>query len=356
MPVFALAYLHDALRRARARRGGDRASPICAAAWPTPSCPKAGSAHVEELSDPYLLWFWNSNVRSTAIVLNSLVKAGATDAPVAADGALADGGPQRTAAGATRRRTRYAMEALVAYYRKYESDVAGLPRGGDARRRASWRASSSRGDRPRRRRRRCRWRRCSRRRARGTAQPLDVHARRHRARCSTPRACATPSDALFQQGLDSGFHDRALVRAVRRDRHRARRRRRYKAGDLVRVTLTFRLTKERRFVAVTDPLPAGFEPVESWFATTAASLAREQDDQRRRGSGNWMLVVAARRLRSRRAPRRSRPAVRHAPQRRPPRVQLHRPRHDRRHVPHGAGACRGDVRAGGVRPHGDGGD
>ena len=53
----------------------------------------------------------------------------------------------------------------------------------------------------------------------------------------------------------------------------------YKAGDLVRVTLTFNLTKERRFVAVTDPLPAGFEPVESWFATTAASLAEEQDSQ-----------------------------------------------------------------------------
>ena len=32
--------------------------------------PEGGSAHVEELNDPYLLWFWNSNVRSTAIVLN----------------------------------------------------------------------------------------------------------------------------------------------------------------------------------------------------------------------------------------------------------------------------------------------
>ena len=38
--------------------------------------PEAGSAHVEELSDPYLLWFWNSNVRSTAIVLNTLVRGG----------------------------------------------------------------------------------------------------------------------------------------------------------------------------------------------------------------------------------------------------------------------------------------
>jgi len=53
----------------------------------------------------------------------------------------------------------------------------------------------------------------------------------------------------------------------------------FKAGDLIRVTLTLRLTKERRYVAVTDPLPAGFEPVESWFATTAADVARSQDEQ-----------------------------------------------------------------------------
>jgi uncharacterized protein YfaS (alpha-2-macroglobulin family) len=30
---------------------------------------------------------------------------------------------------------------------------------------------------------------------------------------------------------------------------------------------------------VTDPLPAGFEPVESWFATTAAALRYAQDGQ-----------------------------------------------------------------------------
>jgi alpha-2-macroglobulin len=60
----------------------------------------------------------------------------------------------------------------------------------------------------------------------------------------------------------------------------------YKAGDLVRVTLTFNLTKERRYVAVTDPLPAGFEPVESWFATTAAALTRSTPDQDENG-GSW---------------------------------------------------------------------
>ena len=63
--------------------------------------------------------------------------------------------------------------------------------------------------------------------------------------------------------------------------------------------------------------------------------------------------MAARRLRSRRAPRRPRPALRDAAERRTPRVQLHRPRDDRRHVPDRAGARRGDVRAGSLRPHGD---
>jgi uncharacterized protein YfaS (alpha-2-macroglobulin family) len=58
------------------------------------------------------------------------------------------------------------------------------------------------------------------------------------------------------------------------------------------VTLTFRLTKERRYVAVTDPLPAGFEPVESWFATTARDLASRQDRQTNEGGDatdwrNW---------------------------------------------------------------------
>ena len=56
----------------------------------------------------------------------------------------------------------------------------------------------------------------------------------------------------------------------------AARRRSFEAGDLVRVTLSLDLPKERRYVAVTDPIPAGFEPVESWFATTAADVANER--------------------------------------------------------------------------------
>ena len=56
----------------------------------------------------------------------------------------------------------------------------------------------------------------------------------------------------------------------------------------MRVTLAFDLTKERRYVAVVDPLPAGFEPVESWFATTARDLAGQNDDQSE--PSDWWLL------------------------------------------------------------------
>ena len=69
MPVFALAYL--ARRDDREGRNGRAGRRSCTAAWRMRFCPKAGSAHVEELNDPYLLWFWNSNIRSTSVVLDS---------------------------------------------------------------------------------------------------------------------------------------------------------------------------------------------------------------------------------------------------------------------------------------------
>jgi uncharacterized protein YfaS (alpha-2-macroglobulin family) len=61
----------------------------------------------------------------------------------------------------------------------------------------------------------------------------------------------------------------------------------FKAGDLVRVTLTFQLPKERRFVAVTDPLPAGFEAVESWFETTKSELAQQTVQYGERSQTGW---------------------------------------------------------------------
>src|SRR5262249_23109350 len=77
--------------------------------------------HVEELNDPYLLWYWNSNVRSTAIVLRTLATTNTAD-----DASLR---PMVQWLMQARRNGRWgntqenaiAMESLVAYYRKFES-------------------------------------------------------------------------------------------------------------------------------------------------------------------------------------------------------------------------------------------
>ena len=85
MPVFALAYLHDAI----VANGESGARPVDLRRRIANSIlPEAGSVHVEELSDPYLLWFWNSNIRSTSVVLNTLVSVPSTGSGQA--GASAD--------------------------------------------------------------------------------------------------------------------------------------------------------------------------------------------------------------------------------------------------------------------------
>jgi uncharacterized protein YfaS (alpha-2-macroglobulin family) len=49
----------------------------------------------------------------------------------------------------------------------------------------------------------------------------------------------------------------------------------FSAGDLVRVTVAVTIRGEGRYLALTDPLPAGFEPIDASFNTTARDLARE---------------------------------------------------------------------------------
>src|SRR5207244_10787979 len=80
-------------------------------------------------------------------------------------------------------------------------------------------------------------------------------------------------DTASLAAFDNGFHIERQYAPVS-DGPAATASTTFNAGDLVRVTLAFDLPKERRFVAVTDPIPAGFEPVESWFATTAADVAK----------------------------------------------------------------------------------
>jgi uncharacterized protein YfaS (alpha-2-macroglobulin family) len=273
MPVFALAYLHDAML-ANKETSGPRITDL-GRRMANAILPEAGSAHVEELADPYLLWFWNSNVRSTAIVLNSLVRANAGEPSITPIvrwmmAARKDGRWGNTQENA------HAMESLVNYYRKYETtipDFSAVVKLGTeevAREEFKGRSTDSKAmdlSMPQ----------MLSKGASGATLPLTF-SRGGTGTLFYATRLRYAADATYQQGLDSGFRiERKYEPYVENGTKPSATT--YKAGDLVRVTLTFRLTKERRFVAVTDPLPAGFEAVESWFTTTAQTIASQQDRQ-----------------------------------------------------------------------------
>ncbi len=281
MPVFALAYLNDALV-AKGEGGGVR-SPDLRRRIGNAILPEASTAHVEELADPYLLWFWNSNLRSSAIVLNSMVKAGSADAPYRALVAWLLKARTNGRWGNTQENA-IALESLVAYFRKFESIVPNFTAvaalGPTELASAEFRGRSTEAkasDVP--------MSRVLASAPAGTEQPLTF-TRTGEGTLFYSARLRYAVDRLFQQGLDQGMRvERTYSPYVENSTRPAVTS--FKAGDLVRVTLTLQLTKERRFVAVTDPLPAGFEPVESWFASSAARLAEHQDSQPGVDSDGW---------------------------------------------------------------------
>jgi uncharacterized protein YfaS (alpha-2-macroglobulin family) len=284
MPVFAIAYLHDALI-ARGEMTGARIEDL-RRRMANAILPEAGASHVEELNDPYLLWFWNSNVRSTAIVLNALVRSAPQPATPATDAQPPSNIRQlvrwlmqvrKDGRWGNTQENAYAMEALVNYYRRYEPSApnfTAVVRLGEqelAREQFRGRTTTSETT-------TVPMEKILASAPAGTARPLTFTKQGSGTLFYSSRL-RYAVDQLFQQGLDSGFNiERRYEPFVETGARPPATT--YAAGDLVRVTLTFRLSKERRFVAVTDPLPAGFEAVESWFSTTASDLAAQQDRQR----------------------------------------------------------------------------
>ena len=279
MPVFALAYLHDAFL-AKGETTGARVTDL-RRRMSNAILEEAGTAHVGELNDPYLLYFWNSNVRSTAIVLDSLVKGGVQDAPLRQIVRWMMNTRNKGRWGNTQENA-YAMRALVNYYRRFEPEAPSFTAiarlGTQELFRDEFKGRSTESS-----IKEVPMAQLLAAAPAGSSRPLTLTREGTGTLYYTTRL-RYAADALFQDGLDSG------VRIERRYEPFAENGSRppatsYQAGDLVRVTLTFRLSKERRFVAVTDPLPAGVEAVESWFSTTSRDLAAQQDRQRTEEGG-----------------------------------------------------------------------
>jgi uncharacterized protein YfaS (alpha-2-macroglobulin family) len=272
LPIFSLSHLADAMAASRTR--GARYDDVVRRLSNAVRV-EGDRAHVEELDTDELKWLWNSNIRSTALALQGFVERGdhATFVPGLVRGLLL---ARRNGRWGNTQENAAALEALVAYYRAFEAEVPDLSGtvsiGARAVGRAAFRTRSSAAQSVR-----LAMPDLIRELAAGTEADLAVERAGSAGRLYyaarlqfVPAAPAPVSD----QGMRV---ERRYERFVEGGQSPASTS--FSAGDLVRVTLTITLPKERRFVAVTDPLGAGFEAVDSWFTTTASDLARDASSQ-----------------------------------------------------------------------------
>jgi hypothetical protein len=63
----------------------------------------------------------------------------------------------------------------------------------------------------------------------------------------------------------------------------------FTAGTMMKVAITVSSNQDRHFVVVEDPVPAGFEIVNTAFATTAANVQNEEGENER---GDWWYEKA----------------------------------------------------------------
>jgi uncharacterized protein YfaS (alpha-2-macroglobulin family) len=271
LPVFGLTYLADAMASSKTRHPRyDEVIRRLSNAIRV----EGDRAHVEEVDTDELKWLWNSNVRSTALVLGGTVQRG--DNPQFVPGLvrsllLA----RRNGRWGNTQENAMALESLVAYYKKFEAETPNLS------------ATVAVGS-----------------RQVGTAAFRNRSAAPQNVRLAMPDllrevAAGTEADlVLSRAGTGKLFYATRLqyilsdppppsdqgMRVERRfekfvENGESPAATTFSAGDLIRVTLTVTLPKERRYVAVTDALPAGVEAVDSWFRTTATDLAKEASTQ-----------------------------------------------------------------------------
>ena len=282
MPVFALAYLADAIAARGDVAGGPRAQAL-QQRLANAVLPEAGTAHVEELDDPHLFWCWSSNVQSTAAVLSTLVRHGSSERASAGQVSGIVRGMVRWLLSIRKdgrwsntQENAWVLEALFGYYRRYETESpefsAAVTLAGAEVARAAFKGRTTHAE--------VRTIPMADLQAKGRGDTRQLTFRRDGAGTLFYTArLRYASPGPHADALDGGFRIERRY-AVASESGVEPPRTSFKAGDLVRVTLSIDVPKERRFVAVVDPLPAGFEPVESWFATTAADLTR--DGRRRR--------------------------------------------------------------------------
>lgn len=285
MPMFALSYLLDALAAAKDR--GPRYQGLLTRVTNALRV-EGDQAHVQELGADALGWIWHSNTRATALVLNGLVRrgdAGSADDP----GPLVPGlvrwllAAQRNGHWGDTQSNATTLEAMVAYYRAFERETPdmtstatlGTTRLGTATFRGrsvvAQRLQVAMPD-------------LLRAVAAGSSSALTLSRTGTGRLYASARLTYTPLTAppMRDQGLRVERRYERFVENGEGPVSTA-----FASGDLVRVVLRVTTPQERRYVAVVDALPAGFEAVDGFFRTTASDLAREASVTGDSGGSWW---------------------------------------------------------------------
>ncbi len=267
LPVFALSHLADALAASNDR--GPRYQDIVRRLTNAIRI-DADRAHVEEIDDDALSWVWNSNVRATAVVLDGLARR-KDAAPLVAPLARWLLAARTNVRWDTTHENAMALEALVAYYRAFESTAPRMTSTvtvGSAtvgtvafsgRSTVSRQMQMTMGDLVKQ--------------AAATRPPaLSISSTGVGRVYYTARLQSFAPEA--PQSVDRGFQVERHYEPYKEAGTSAAATS-FSTGDLVRVRVAVTIRGEGRYLALTDPVPAGFEPVERWFETTASALSRD---------------------------------------------------------------------------------
>lgn len=278
LPVFALSYLADALKTAGDT--GPRYQDVIRRIGNALRV-EGDTAHVEELDGDALAWLWHSNVRATATVLDGWTRRG--DAPAMAAPLVRWLTRARTNGrwGNTQENAQ-ALAAFVSYYRTNEAATpdmtATVAIGAKTLGTAAFAGRTTTQAPP------IRLAMAELIAATtGGTTPLSVSRTGDGRLYYTARLQYVPTGTM--PALDNGLRiERRFETFVENGTGVAATA--FAAGDLVRVVLRVTAPTEARFVAVTDPLAAGFDTVDGWFKTTASDMARDasRDDA---DTGEW---------------------------------------------------------------------
>jgi alpha-2-macroglobulin len=277
LPILALSYLADALAASNDR--GLRYQVILQRLANSVRV-EADRAHVEEIDEDALKWLWNTNVSATAVVLEGLSRRG-DDATFVAPLVRWLLAARTNGRWGTTHENANVLEALVNYYRAFESDVpqmnATVKIGSATVGSAAFNGRSTKSE-------------------HFQVSMADLLKQVAAASSPTLSIAKTGTGRIFYttrverfvpespNAIDRGFHvERRYERYVKDGSSPATAA--FDAGDLIRVTTTVTLRGEGRYLALTDPLPAGVEAIDSWLQTTASDLAR---DATRVTGSDWM--------------------------------------------------------------------